>query len=83
MTLIDVQPRSATVIVEAPATLYSHQQGPLLADQEDVAGYVMILQYICRELSRRLRRADIRICEVADGADDESTQIRARPVRSP
>jgi CRP-like cAMP-binding protein len=76
MTLIDVQPRSATVVVEAPTTLYALTNRDLYRlYQEDVGGYVMVLQNICRELSRRLRKADVKICENADGAGDEITQI--------
>ncbi|MFZ5468004.1 MAG: Crp/Fnr family transcriptional regulator [Myxococcota bacterium] len=86
MTLIDVQPRSATILVEEPARLYSLTNRDLYAlYQEDVTGYVMVLQNICRELSRRLRRADSRITEMADSAKDEATQIhpavkRERPA---
>ena len=82
MTLIDVQPRSATVRVEQPATLYALTNKDLYGlYQNDVAGYVMVLQNICRELSRRLRQADGRICENADSTGDESTQIGRPPAR--
>ena len=76
MTLIDIQPRSATIKVEAPTTLYALSNRDLYRlYQEDVAGYVMVLQNICRELSRRLRKADTRICQIADDLGDEDTQI--------
>src|SRR5205823_400109 len=59
MMMIDMQPRAATVIVEQPATLYALTNKDLYAlYQQDVEGYVMVLQNICRELSRRLRSAN-------------------------
>ncbi len=82
MTLIDVQPRSATVIVEEPATLYALTNRDLYRlYREDVDGYIMVLQNICRELSRRLRRADSRVAELATEVESEGTQIGVR-VRS-
>lgn len=84
MTLIDVQKRSATVVVEAAATLYSLGNRELYRlYQEDVPGYVMIIQNICRELSRRLRSTNKRITEMAEESDDESTQIRSAVKRKP
>ncbi|MBI3182945.1 MAG: cyclic nucleotide-binding domain-containing protein [Myxococcales bacterium] len=81
MTLIDIQPRSATVVVERPALLYSLTNRDLYQlYQQDTEGYVMVLQNICRELSRRLRKADQRISQMAHEQGDEQTQIRA-PVR--
>lgn len=81
MTLIDPQPRSATVVVEREATLYALGCKDLYAlYQEDLPGYVMLVQNLCRELARRLRRADERICElVALTEDAEVTQIRPSP----
>ncbi|MHB8873677.1 MAG: cyclic nucleotide-binding domain-containing protein [Myxococcaceae bacterium] len=81
MTLIDIQPRSATVVVETPSTLYALTNKDLYRlYQDDVAGYVMVLQNICRELSRRLRKADVKICQIADDSGDEGTQIGRAPV---
>ena len=79
MTLIDVQRRSATVIVEQPALLYSLCNRDLYRlYQEDVPGYVMILQNLCRELSRRLRATNIRLQALAEEREDtEQTQIHA------
>ncbi len=80
MTLIDPQPRSGTVRVDKHATLLSFTNKDLFALYRlDVEGYVQILQNICRELSRRLRRADARICELAADDGDESTQIHVLP----
>lgn len=77
MTLIDPQPRSATVVVEHPATLYALTCADLYRlYRDDLPGYAMIIQNLCRELSRRLRRADQRICDMVQaGADEDVTQI--------
>lgn len=84
MTLIDIQKRSATVIVDKPALLYSLGNRDLYRlYQEDVPGYVMVLQNICRELSRRLRTTNRRLTEMAEESDDESTQIRPAVRRKP
>lgn len=81
MTLIDPQPRSATVVVERASTLYALTNKELYAlYQADMPGYVMVLQNLCREMARRLRRADARICEMAQGdTDADVTQIRPSP----
>jgi CRP/FNR family transcriptional regulator, cyclic AMP receptor protein len=81
MTLIDPQPRSATVVVDQKAVIYSLTNRDLYQlYQEDMPGYVMVLQNLCRELSRRLRRADERICEIAEQASAEDvTQIAPSP----
>src|SRR6185436_19052033 len=85
MTLIDIQKRSATVIVDKPALLYSLDNRDLYRlYQEDVPGYVMVLQNICRELSRRLRTTNRRLTEMAEEAEDtDSTQIRNAVKRRP
>jgi CRP/FNR family cyclic AMP-dependent transcriptional regulator len=85
MTLIDIQKRSATVVVDKPALLYSLGNRDLYKlYQEDVPGYVMVLQNICRELSRRLRTTNNRLTEMAEEHhDDESTQIRSAVKRRP
>lgn len=76
MALIEIQRRSSTVTVEQDATLHELTNGDLYAlYQNDVEAYVMVLSNINRELCRRLRRADKRIAELADHADDRTTQI--------
>lgn len=84
MTLLDPHPRSATITVEKQATLYALTNRDLYAlYHEDLPGYAMLVQNLGRELARRLRRADERICEmVALGveADQDVTQIRANPL---
>jgi len=80
MAIMDVQPRSATVVAEAPTTLYALTNQDLYALYvEDMPGYVMLVQNLCRELCRRLRKADARITDIAGEANDETTQIRSRP----
>jgi CRP/FNR family transcriptional regulator, cyclic AMP receptor protein len=76
MTLIDPQRRSATIIVEQNAVLYALGNRDLYnLFQQDVNGYVMILQNLCRELSRRLRTTNARLTQMAEDDDDESTLI--------
>ena len=65
MTLIEMQNRSATVIVESPTVLYELTARQLYSFyKSDVHGYVIVMQNINRELCRRLRRADNRIAEL-------------------
>jgi CRP-like cAMP-binding protein len=81
MTLIEMQNRSATVMVEQPSVLYELTAKNLYAFYvADVHAYAMVLQNINRELCRRLRKADERIAEVADASRDSMTQIRRRPI---
>ncbi|MBX5484519.1 MAG: cyclic nucleotide-binding domain-containing protein [Myxococcaceae bacterium] len=83
LALIDPQPRSASVEVERDATLLALTCRDLYQlYREDLNGYVMVIQNLCRELARRLRRADERICEMASLADEDDadiTQIRPSP----
>jgi CRP/FNR family transcriptional regulator, cyclic AMP receptor protein len=59
MSLIDVQPRSATVFAREPTELYVLNNMDLYKlYEQDLPGYTFLVQNICRELSRRLRRAD-------------------------
>ena len=77
MTLIDIQKRSATVVVEKPSLLYSLSNRDLYKlYTEDVPGYVMVLQNLCRELSRRLRATNARLQSMAEDTDDDRTLIR-------
>src|SRR5205823_7028477 len=76
-TLIEMQPRPFTALVERDARLWELTNRDLYQlYQKDVKGYVLVLQNINRELCRRLRRAGNRITEFADESDDERTQIR-------
>jgi CRP/FNR family transcriptional regulator, cyclic AMP receptor protein len=65
MTLIEMQNRSATVVAETETVLYELTARNLYTYYKtDVHAYVLVLQNINRELSRRLRRADNRITEM-------------------
>lgn len=73
MTIIDIQPRSATAVVEQPSVLYSLTNRDLYTLYvSDIAGYVMVIQNLCRELSRRLRKANLRVAQLV--ADSEGRQ---------
>jgi CRP-like cAMP-binding protein len=77
-TLIEMQPRPFSVLVDRDARLWElTNQNLYQLYQKDVKGYVLVLQNINRELCRRLRRAGNRITEFADDAEDERTQIRS------
>jgi len=59
MSIIDVQPRSATVLTVSPARLVKITAADLdRLYRADVKAYALIVQNIARELSRRLRVAD-------------------------
>jgi len=65
MTLVEIQPRAATVVVTEPATLYAMTNRDLYSLYlEDQNAYILVLQNICRQLARRLRKADSRIAEL-------------------
>ncbi len=83
MTLVEIQPRAATVVVTEPATLYSMTNRDLYALYlEDRGAYILVLQNICRQLARRLRKADARICELlgADAGPVDSTYAAQNAV---
>jgi CRP/FNR family cyclic AMP-dependent transcriptional regulator len=68
MTLIEMQSRSAAVIAECETVLYELTARSLYTYYKaDIHAYVMVLQNMNRELCRRLRRADTRIADLADG----------------
>jgi CRP-like cAMP-binding protein len=83
MTLIAMQPRSATVQVETAAVLYELTAMSLYSYYEaDVHAYAMVLGNINRELCRRLLLADQRIADTADASRDSMTQIRYAPKKT-
>ena len=64
MTLVELQPRSATCEVRKSAVTYSLTNLDLWKlYNSDNFTYVIILQNICSMLSRRLRKADSRIVD--------------------
>jgi CRP-like cAMP-binding protein len=59
MSLIDIQPRSATVITREESELFALSNIDFYRlYSHDREGYTFLVLNICRELSRRLRRAD-------------------------
>jgi CRP-like cAMP-binding protein len=79
MTLIEMQNRSATVVAESPTVLYELTARSLYTYYKaDIHAYVMVLQNINRELSRRLRRAHNRIVELTDTSRESMAEIRVR-----
>jgi CRP/FNR family cyclic AMP-dependent transcriptional regulator len=64
MTLIEMQNRSAPVVVESSTVLYELSAQKLYACYKtDIHAYVMVMQNIARELCRRLRRDDDRFAK--------------------
>lgn len=59
MSLIDIQPRSATVVAAEPtlALVLSYRQLGALAER-DLEAYTMLIMNFAREISRRLRHAN-------------------------
>jgi CRP/FNR family transcriptional regulator, cyclic AMP receptor protein len=65
MSLIEIQRRSATVKVIEPALLYSMTNRDLYALYgQDLDAYILVLQNICRQLARRLRKSDSRLSDL-------------------
>jgi CRP-like cAMP-binding protein len=59
MSLIDIQPRSATVRALGPSLLYVLDQGQIAKlYATDLEAYTLLVLNIAREISRRLRCAD-------------------------
>lgn len=64
MTLVELEPRSATIVAKRRTTVYSLTNLDLWnLYKADNYAYVIILQNICRMVSRRLRKADSRIAD--------------------
>lgn len=77
MALVELQPRSATIVVKKRAQAFSLTNMDLYTlYRQDNYAYVIVLQNICRMISRRLRKADSRICDfLAEG--NAGTRMRA------
>lgn len=72
-TLIEMQPRPCTAHVVEDARILELTGANLYRlYKEDIKAYVLVLQNINRELSRRLRHADNLITKMADEHGDES-----------
>jgi CRP/FNR family cyclic AMP-dependent transcriptional regulator len=64
MALVELEPRSATVVALKKVRTYALTNLDLYKlFQQDQYAYIIVLQNICRLVSRRLRKADGRICE--------------------
>ena len=64
MTLVELQPRSASVVARKKTVTYSLTNLDLWnLYKHDNFTYVIMLQNICRMMSRRLRKADSRIAD--------------------
>lgn len=65
MSLIDIQPRSATVRALSDAVLYTVDRAEIARlYQRDIEVYTLLVLNIAREISRRLRKADQRLIEL-------------------
>lgn len=85
MTLVELQPRSATCVVRKKASTYSLTNLDLWnLYKSDNFAYVIILQNICRMLSRRLRKADSRIVEFLEVAGPKLAKqsVKKSPSRT-
>ena len=85
MALVELEPRSATVVATSKSTVWSLTNLDLWKlFQEDQYAYVIVLQNICRLLSRRLRKADSRISNFLSQPPKSKPAARARrSVTSP
>jgi CRP-like cAMP-binding protein len=79
MTLVELQPRSASVIVRKKAVTYSLTNLSLWnLYKADHFAYIIILQNITRMLSRRLRKADSRIVEFIELLESQKKSARSK-----
>lgn len=83
MALVELQPRSATVVVRKKASTYSLTNLDLYTlFRQDNYAYIIVLQNICRLLSRRLRHADGRICNfIEEGRRPRRARLRTKRGR--
>jgi CRP-like cAMP-binding protein len=85
MALVELQPRSATILVRKKAKVFSLNNIDLYTlYREDNYAYVIVLQNICRMISRRLRKADSRIADflAASGAPAGQRAPKGRKRRA-
>jgi CRP-like cAMP-binding protein len=89
MSLIDIQPRSATACARGPATLYVLDLSEIAKlYASDVQAYALLVLNISREISRRLRCADDLLVNMGIAAEamwsdaPDSTTHAARAVVS-
>jgi CRP-like cAMP-binding protein len=78
MSLIDVQPRSATVRAVAPSRLLQVKSEDFdRLYRQDLKSYALVTLNIARDLSRRLRVADRILADVASSVVDPYGRSRA------
>jgi CRP/FNR family cyclic AMP-dependent transcriptional regulator len=83
MALVELEPRSATVWVTKKARMWALTNLDLWKlFREDHYAYVIVLQNICRLVSRRLRKADSRISDFISGLGGERARTKVRPLRA-
>ena len=83
MSIVDVQPRSASVVALAPSSLLTISTSDL--DQlyrHDLKAYSIIVLNLARELSRRLRVADAILADLIANVFDTMYASRDRPASS-
>lgn len=80
MTILDVQPRSATVRAVAPTMLVrmSAEHVDKLLYRRDVKAYALLIMNIARELSRRLRVADGILAQLYTQVSEAYVTLRRR-----
>ena len=70
MSLVDIQPRSATVRARGATVLYAFDQSEVgKLRQSDLEAYSLLVLNIAREISRRLRFADQMLVDVGLAVD--------------
>lgn len=81
MSILDVQPRSATVRAVAPTMLVriSTEHVERLLYRRDVKAYALFMMNIARELSRRLRVADAIIAQMMTSVSEAYIASQRRP----
>lgn len=80
MSVLDIQPRSATVRAVAPTMLLrmSNEHVDRLLYRRDAKAYALLVMNIARELSRRLRVADGIIAEVMTSMSEAYVTAQSR-----
>jgi hypothetical protein len=84
MSLVDIQPRSATARARGAARLYAFDQAELAKLYvTDLEAYALLVHNIAREISRRLRCADQLLVDVGIAVDSTWTASPDRGGREP
>jgi CRP-like cAMP-binding protein len=84
MSLVDIQPRSATLRARGAARLYAFDQAEVAKlYANDLQTYALLLHNIAREISRRLRCADQLLVDVGIAVDSLWTAAADGGSREP